>query len=172
MLFREFSDEWSTYIPPLGFDTLLSKPELAALLEARWAESERASKAEAFVSATVVLGSILEGVLVDMCYRFPKLAGNAKSRKKDSRGKNLPFEEWHLDCLIDIAYECKWIAFHTREQSKSLRQYRNIIHPQEQLKLGYYPNKDTCSLSREVVTVALGDIRRWIREQAGLNPNP
>ena len=75
--------------------------------------------------STILLGSILEGVLLDLCYSFPKVAGNAKSAKI-VKGKTAPFEDWGLKCLIDVAFECKWITLHAREQSKSLRLYRNV----------------------------------------------
>ena len=168
-LLTEFINVWSTYIPPLGFHAILSTPELAVLLEDRWSESERATRGKAYLSTTVLLGSILEGVLVDMCYRFPKIAENAISRKTNKQGKNLPFEEWHLDRLIDIAYECNWITLHAKEQSKSLRLYRNIIHPQEQLNLNFYPNEDTCSLARDVLRVTMKDIFGWIKDQGSQN---
>lgn len=169
-LLREFTNAWSTYIPPLGFQAIITKSELATLLEERWAESERAAKVKAYLSSTVLLGSILEGVLIHMCHRFPQVAGNAKSRKKDKRGNTLPFEEWHLDCLIDVAYECKWLTLHAKEQSKSLRLYRNIIHPEEQLSLNFYPNEDTCLLSRNVVSVAMKDLFEWLKGQTETTP--
>jgi hypothetical protein len=169
-LLREFTNNWGTHIPPLGFGAIISKPELAALLEERWAESERTIKVKAYLSSIVLLGSILEGVLIHMCYRFPQVAGNAKSRKTDKRGKTLPFEQWHLDCLIDVAYECKWITLHAKEQSKSMRFYRNLIHPEEQLTSSFYPNEDTCLLSRSVLSVAMKDIFEWIKEQTKTPP--
>ncbi|MGA7195074.1 MAG: hypothetical protein WBW94_15745 [Anaerolineales bacterium] len=170
ILLKEFENAWGTHIPPLGFHAIVSKPELAALLEERWAESERAIRADAYLSSTVLLGSILEGVLIDVCYRFPQIAGNAKSKMTDGRGKSLPFEEWHLESLINVAYECKWITLHAKEQSKSLRLYRNIIHPKEQLKLDFYPNQDTCSLSQNVLRVAMKDIFEWIKKQTKTVP--
>jgi hypothetical protein len=72
--------------------------------------------------------------------------------------------------LIDVAYECKWITLHAKEQSKSLSLYRNIIHPEEQLKLNFYPNEDTCSLSSRVLSVAMKDIFEWIKEQTKTTP--
>lgn len=93
-LLREFTKTWSTHIPPLGFHRIVSKPEVATLLEERWAESERAVKVDAYLSATVLMGSILEGVLIDLCNQYPLLAGNANSNAPEKHGKTPPFKDW------------------------------------------------------------------------------
>lgn len=57
------------------------------------------------------------------------------------------------------------MAFASRERTcVILCKYRNLIHPEEQLKLNYHPNAGSCSLSRDVIRYTMQDITKWIEE--------
>lgn len=162
-LLRQFSEKWQTYVPPIGFLSITSDESFAVLLENRWSEAERAISVKAYLSAVVLYGSILEGILLDMCERYPKLAGNAKRIQRDKKGNPVHFTDWKFETFIEVANELGWLSIEAREQSKSLKMYRNLVHPKEQLKINFYPRQETAEVSQIVLRLALGNIYDWLK---------
>jgi hypothetical protein len=100
-------------------------PELAELLRQRLDEVQACRTSGAHLSAVIMLGSVLEGVLFDVARN--DMARACQSRpvpKKD--GRPLPVEDWKLTNLIEIAHDCGWIELDIKKFSHELRDYRII----------------------------------------------
>jgi len=79
-----------------------------------------------------MLGSVLEAVLLSIVKSRPADAGRAAAAPKDRVGKVLPFHEWTVESLINVARECGWMGGAGKDFAPVLRDYRNYIHPNKQ----------------------------------------
>jgi hypothetical protein len=148
---------------PLGeapdFEEFVSDSALAEILSSRWAEAEICVRAGACLSAIVMMGSVLEGLLLHKAERDPKTANQAKCSPKDPTGKVRPLRKWDLFTLIEVAKEVGWLQGDVHAFSHALRDYRNIVHPFKQRDDGARPDDDTCSICWQVVRAAIADIK-------------
>ncbi len=141
------------------FHRLVEDSSLAAILLLRWEEAQKCVNAEAYLSAVVMMGSILEGVLLHKVETNPADANRAKeSPKNPTTGKPKQFHEWGLSALIDVAHELGWLQGDVRRFSHALRDSRNIVHPYMERLLSDRPDRDTCSICWQVVRAAVADL--------------
>lgn len=151
-------------LPPPDFDKLDLEYGISEILKKRWDEIQKCIDTKATLSAVIMMGALLEGFLLGVMQRRPQLSNTAaNSPKKDGKVKH--FAEWSLNDMIEVAHEIGWIQLDVKKFSHALREFRNIIHPYQQLALNTYPNIDTCNISWLVVQAACNDIADWIEEQ-------
>ena len=124
---------------------LVRDPDLAAVLEDRLAEAITCDRNGCYASAIIMLGSLLEGVLLDA----------VKSRLPDT---NRPLDKWMLGELIETAHREKWIQADAHGFGGKLRDYRNLVHPNAQVRLGHAPDRDTLSMCWPVINATLNDL--------------
>jgi len=145
----------------LDFSPLISDPKMQEILERRWAECIVCIKSGAPLSATVMMGGLVEGLLLARVNtetdKSPIFTANTAPR--DAAGKTLPLKEWMLKNFLDVAHELGWISNSAKDVGTVLREYRNYIHPQKEFTHGVNlePNDarmfwDVCkNISREVI---------------------
>jgi len=140
------------------FECLVKDLSLADILCLRWTEALKCFRAEAYLSAVIMMGSILEGVLLHKVEHNMKDANQMKAAPKDKSGKVKPPHEWNLSNLIDVAHEVGWLQGDVRRFSHALRESRNIVHPYVQRLLKDFPDSDTCRICWQVVRAAVADL--------------
>jgi hypothetical protein len=145
-------------LPPPDFMALRLEPGIGELLSQRWDEVQRCVDSGAYLAATIVMGSLLEGLLLGVCQRFPREANTSSSAPRDVSGKVRPFHEWSLSQMIDVAHEATWVDLDVKKFSHSLREFRNLIHPYEQMATKANPDGDTCQISWLVVQAVVNDL--------------
>lgn len=143
---------------PPDFLRLVGEPRLAQILALRWEEAQRCVEGKAFLSAIVMMGSILEGVLLYRTEANPERANRATCSPKDRSGKVRPLHEWGLSHLIDVAHELGWLQGDVKRFSHGLRESRNIVHPYVQRLNSDSPDADTCAICWQVVRAAVADV--------------
>lgn len=116
---------------PPTFATIAADAEMQQLLANRWNECAACVRHDLPLSATVMMGGILEALLVA---RINKLSDQspvfkAISAPKDKAGSVLKLREWTLSNYIDVAHELGWISETYKDVGAILRDYRNYIHP-------------------------------------------
>lgn len=150
-------------LPPPDFDALNLEYGISEILQHRWIEIQKCIDAEATVSAVIMMGSMLEGFLMGIIQKNPQIGNRASSApKKDGKVKH--FTDWTLSQMIDVAHEVGWIQLDVKKFSHALRDFRNIIHPYQQLVFRTYPDIDTCNISWLVVQAACNDIADWLKK--------
>jgi hypothetical protein len=125
----------STEAPP-DFTSLASDERMKAILVNRWMEITACVEAEAPLSATVMMGGLLEGLLLARVLRLGdqeraavfKTAACPRGRD----GKALPLNEWTLKDYLPVAHELGWIGNSAKDVGVVVRDYRNFVHPQKQ----------------------------------------
>lgn len=70
------------------------------------------------------------------------------------------FKDWSLNSLIDVAHETNFIELDVKKFSHSLRDFRNYIHPEEQVAQNFNPDKNTAILAYHVLLAAMEDLNK------------
>lgn len=138
--------------------TFIQDPLLVGILRTRLDEASTCREHGASLATVILLGSIMEGALLDVATRFQADAARCGNAPRDRDGKLLPLNRWNLDKLIDVAHELHWIQADVRKFASSLRDYRNLVHPDAQRRLGQFPDRDTVNVCWEVVVATLNDL--------------
>jgi len=159
------------YFQPLSspdFDRLELEQGVAEVLKFRWEEADRCVNSEAYLAAIIMMGSLLEGLLLAVMQRRPEEANQSRSCPKDPKtGKPKPFHEWTLSQMIDVAHNERWIDLDVSKFSHSLREFRNLVHPYQQMVLNVYPDSDTCTICWHVVQAAVNDLTITLKSENG-----
>ena len=128
------------------------------ILQQRIKEIERCFPANAYLSVILLAGSTLEGLLLGIALKYPKNFNTSKSSPKDSNGKVKPFHDWSLSTFIDVARDIGLIQYDTHKFSHSLRDFRNYIHPFQQMSSGFSPREHTAKICLQVLKAAIYEI--------------
>lgn len=151
-------------IPPPDFINLKLEPGLGEILSKRWNETQKCLDAGGYLAATILMGSLLEGILLSVLKKYPKDANMSRVAPKDpNSGKVKYFDEWSLSDMINVSHDLGWIDLDVKRFSHSLRDFRNLIHPYQQIALKTFPDKDTCEISWHVVQAAINDLSKKLK---------
>jgi len=151
-------------LPPPDFLNLKLEPGLGEILSDRWNQAQKCLNVEAYLAATIIMGSMLEGVLLAVLQRFPHEANKCKAAPHDAQTGNVRyFAEWTLSDMINVAHEAGWLDLDVKKFSHALREFRNLIHPYQQVVMKAFPDKDTCEISWLVVQAAANDLAKKLK---------
>jgi len=149
-LSREFSD---VNVTRLGLEG-----PVADVLQHRIKEIEKCFSGDAPLAVILLAGSTLEGIFLGLAINHPRQFNSAKSSPKDNNGKVKQFHDWNLSGFIDVARELGLIQHDTQKFSHSLRDFRNYIHPFEQMSSGFNPREHTAKICLQVLKAAIYEI--------------
>ncbi|HEX7362480.1 MAG TPA: hypothetical protein VF283_18460, partial [Bryobacteraceae bacterium] len=113
------------------------------IIESRLAEARIALGAKAHLSVIFLCGSVLEAVLLGAAQKEPARFNKATASPKDASGGVKRFHEWSLAQFIDVACEVDLLKPDVKKFSHGLRDFRNYIHPYEQMQSGFTPDEHT-----------------------------
>lgn len=148
-------------LPPPDFLALGLDMGVGELLALRWREAQICVDNEAYLSATIAMGSLLEGLLLGVLMSRPAIANrSAPTPKEPTTGKVKHFADWTLSQMIDVAHSVGWIDLDVKRFSHALREFRNLVHPYQQMATRANPDADTCRISWLVVQAAVNDLAR------------
>lgn len=128
---------------------------ITEVLKLRVVEIEKCLSNDAPLSVIFLAGSTLEGVLLGVALKYPKEFNQSKSSPKDKEGKVKQYPDWTLSNFIDVAYEVGLLAEDVKKYSHTLRDFRNYIHPYQQMSSRFNPDKHTAKISWQVLKAAL-----------------
>ena len=147
---REFS------IPNVG--KLPVDAPVVPIVEMRLKEARSALKAGANLSVILLCGSVLEAVLLGAAQKQPAKFNKAKACPRAANGDVKRFHEWSLAQFIDVASEIDLLKPDVKKFSHGLRDFRNYIHPYQQLASGFSPDQHTAKVCFQVLKAALADV--------------
>ena len=142
-------------------DELPITEQVKPILSVRLAEMKLCFESEAYLSTVIICGSLLEGILLGIASSFPKEFNQSKSAPKRD-GKVLPFPNWTLSQFIDVAANAGLLQEDVKEFSHVLRDFRNYIHPYQQMSTKFLPNEHTAKICMQVLKAAIFQIKEKI----------
>ncbi|SDY32106.1 hypothetical protein [Acinetobacter kyonggiensis] len=89
---------------------------------------------------------------------MPVYIQNNLTPKRDAKAKN--FDQWTLNNFIDVAHELNLIEHDTYKFSKELRDFRNYIHPFQQMTENFHPREETAKICLQVLKATIADISK------------
>jgi hypothetical protein len=129
---------------------LVRDETFGALLRKRLDEANICWHHGAHLAAVIMLGSLLEGVLLDF----------ARNQHDAEVSDNLAR-------LIGLAGTKGWLAKDVVDYAHVLRNHRNLVHPNKQHTDGHAPDGDTVMIAWNVVVAAINDLAAFdSREEA------
>jgi hypothetical protein len=129
-----------------------------AIVEGRLAEARTTLTAGAYLSTILLCGSVLEAVLLGAAQKQPALFNRASASPKGPSGSARAFQDWNLAQLIDVAFEVRLLKEDVKKFSHGLRDFRNYIHPYQQMASDFTPDEHTAKLCFQVLKAALASI--------------
>ena len=153
-LSRDFAD--------LRFDGMGLEPAVQIVIEQRVKEIENCFAANSPLAVILLVGSSLEGILLGVAQQFPRQFNSASAAPKDKTGTTRAFQEWALNGFIDVARELGLIEHDTQRFSHVLKDFRNYIHPFQQLASEFSPRDHTAKICLQVFKAASQDLRKNI----------
>ncbi len=128
---------------------------ISTVLEQRISEISNCMKANANLAAVILTGSVLEGLLLALANAHPKEFNASKSAPKNQSGKVKKFYEWTLNDLIECACEVGAVEDDVKKFSHYVREYRNYIHPYQQMSSQFFPSQQTAEICNQVLKAAI-----------------
>lgn len=151
---KEFSD--------ISLDKLKIDSSIIHILESRIAEINNSIKTKSALSCIILCGSVLEGILLGIASSKAREFNQCDSSPKNKDSKVLQFNEWTLSNFIDVAHKLGLLGLDVKKYSHSLRDFRNYIHPYEQMSSNFNPDIETAKISWQVLKAAITDLSKKV----------
>ena len=130
------------------------------ILDFRIKEACKCMKNELSLSVIFLCGSVLEGLLLAVATKNPKDFNQASCSPKDAQGKVKTFPDWTLSNFIDVAHEIEFLGLDVKKFGHALRDFRNYIHPYQQMASRFNPDKHTAQICMQVLKAAIADLSK------------
>lgn len=145
-------------IENLNISKLPIEPSLVPIIEQRITEIEQCIKYKISFSAIFLCGSVLEGIFLGLATKNPIIFNTAKASPKDKAGKVKQFSDWTLKNYIEVAKELGYIDLNVQKFSHVVQDFRNYIHPYQQLAMNFTPDIETAKLCVQVLKIAINQL--------------
>lgn len=144
---KEFSE--------ISLDGLELDSIITETLNLRFVEIKICLNNKAPLSVIFLSGSTLEGILLGIASKHPKEFNQARTAPKDKEGNIKKYHEWTLSNFIDTAHELGLLKEDVKSFSHSLRNFRNYIHPYEQVSSRFNPDEHTAKICWQVLKAVI-----------------
>ena len=134
------------------------KHTVVPIIERRLREARIALEAGAYLSVVVLCGSILEGILLGKAKKHPDLFNRSPRSPKKDNGKVKQFHDWTLAQFIDVARDVGILKPDVQKFSHGLRDFRNYIHPYQEMVSDFTPDEHTAKVCFQVLNAALASV--------------
>ena len=131
---------------------------VAEVIESRLREAQITLSEGAYLSTVFLCGSVLEGVLLGAALQQPEKFNRSQVSPKQPNGKAKRFPEWSLWEFINVACDVGLLKPDVQKFSHGLREFRNYIHPYEQINSGFKPDEHTAKVCFQVLKAALASV--------------
>jgi hypothetical protein len=140
----------------LPIDKLGLDPGVIGILKQRLDEIQKCLGAKAPLAVIFHCGSALEGILLGTACMKPREFNQSRLSPKDTTtGSVKAFHQWKLAEFINVARDLNLIGEDVKKFSHAMRDFRNYIHPYEQMASGFAPDEHTAKICWQVLQVAI-----------------
>lgn len=146
----------------ISLDNLKIDSSVISILDLRITEINNAIKTKSALSCIILCGSVLEGILLGVASSKAKEFNQCESSPKNKESKVLQFNDWSLSNFIDVAHKLGLLGLDVKKYSHTLRDFRNYIHPYEQMSSNFNPDIETAKISWQVLKAAITDLSKKV----------
>jgi len=139
----------------LGLDNTIVE-----VLTQRVEEIKICLESKASLSAIFLIGSTLEGILLGVALKDIQKYNSSKSSPKDKEGKVKKLQDWTLSNMIDVACDVGHLQQDVKKFSHAVRDFRNYIHPYQQMSERFNPTEDTAQICWKVLQAAVNELNQ------------
>lgn len=126
---------------------------LRQILERDYKEIQQAFRARCWKSVIILSGSAIEAILLDCLKSDPTHAASA------SKAPNKPdLSRWDLNELIDVCVELDFVKSGVEKLSHSVREYRNLVHPGNEIRNRLVFGQEEARIAFEVLNIVHRDL--------------
>jgi hypothetical protein len=126
--------------------------KLRKILERDYNEIQRNFVARCWKSAIILSGSCIEAVLLDLLLKNEiRAKGSSKAPKKPD------LKSWDLADLIDVVVDLGLVRG-VEKLSHSVREYRNLVHPGNEIRKGLRCEQEEAKIAIEVLNILHRDL--------------
>jgi hypothetical protein len=144
----------------VSIDRLALDSVVSGVLKQRIEEIRRCLLAEASLAVIFLCGSTLEGILLGLACANPKGFNQSTLSPKDKTGKVKQFQDWTLSDFINVARDLNLVGEDVKKFSHALRDFRNYIHPYQQVSSGFNPDEHTAKICWQVLQAAITQLSK------------
>jgi hypothetical protein len=135
------------------------------VVESRLKEIQSCLECEAPLAVIFLVGSTLEGLLSELALAHASTYVASPEAPKVRSGVK-PLVAWSLSELITVSHALGILGEDVAKHANQVRNFRNYIHPRQQLKEQFEPRMDTAQIANHVLRAALADLRRISEHEA------
>jgi hypothetical protein len=144
----------------ISLDKLSIEGVVIDILKLRITEIKNCLNSKSPLAAIFLTGSTLEGILSGFATKFSKDYNQAKAAPKDQDGKVKKLHEWTLNNYINVAHDLGHINADVKKFSHVLRDFRNYIHPYQQMRENFNPDDQTAKICWQVLKAAIFQLEK------------
>lgn len=127
---------------------------LRGIVERDYLELQRAFVSQCWKACIVLSGGVLEGVLTDLLQQSSIVALGATS----APARQTDITRWDLSSLIDVAVQLKLVSPAISKLSHPVREFRNLIHPGNEIRNQLAFGSEEARIAIEVVNILHRDL--------------
>lgn len=136
---------------------------LNGALTARMTEAQACIEGRAYLAAVILAGSVLEGLCLGHGRAHAERVRPAYEQVR--RKPASPLERWTLSEWIDVLGYLGDLTPNVKTFGHHLREFRNYVHPAEQLAQRFTPDQHTALIGFHVVVAAIESLVRASESQ-------
>lgn len=140
-----------TEIREFGF---IRDSDLRKIIERDYLEIQRAYIARCWKSVIILCGGAIETVLTDALLQNPTQAKSAKQAPTQDISK------WDLASLINVSAEIGIVSGGVEKLSHSIREYRNLVHPGNEIRNKLTFGEEETKIAIEVLHMIHRDLSK------------
>ena len=132
--------------------------DLKSVVADRLKEVEICFENGAYLAVVFLCGSTLEGLLYEVAKSHPADFNRCRAAPR-TESRVRPFAEWTLNDLLSCSRELGLLGEDVAKFGHAIREFRNYIHPQQQVKENFRPRRVTAQVARQVLRAAIEDLQ-------------
>jgi hypothetical protein len=133
--------------------SFITDKSLRDIIERDYSEIQRAYIASCWKSVIILSGGTIEAILTDLLK-----ANEAAAKTAKSAPKNDDITQWDLSQLIKVAVELGLVSTSIDKLSHSIREYRNLVHPGNELRNKLRFDAEEARIAIEVLNIVQRDL--------------
>jgi len=131
----------------------ISDSDLRNIIERDYSEIQRAYISGCWESVIILCGGAIEAILTDLL-----ISNETAAKSTKSAPKKRDITHWDFSELISVAVELKLVSAGVEKLSQSLREYRNLVHPGNELRSQLRFGAEEAKIAVEVLNIVHRDL--------------